>query len=50
VPCRLVDHGEVMVDGPMEWGRLAVTVQASRHLPGHTDQLRALRPGARASG
>ncbi len=43
VPCRLADHGEVVADGPMGWGRLAVTVQASRHLPAHTDQLRALR-------
>jgi len=45
VPCRLVDHGEVVLDEPMQWGRIAVTVQAGRHLPAHTDQLRSLRPG-----
>ncbi len=45
VPCRLVDHGEVVLDESMEWGRIAVTVQAGRHLPAHTDQLRSLRPG-----
>lgn len=43
VPCRLVDGDEVMVDGPVPWGRIAVQVQAARHLPAHTDQLRALR-------
>ena len=43
VPCHLVDGAEVMVDGPVPWGRLAVGVQAARHLPAHADQLRALR-------
>lgn len=43
VPCHLTDHGEVMVDAPMPWGRLAHTVQAERHLPLHTAQLAALR-------
>ena len=43
VPCHLADGREVMVDGPVGWGPLAVCVQAARHLPAHTDQLRALR-------
>lgn len=43
VHCHLTDHGEVMVDGPMPWGRLALTVQTGRHLPSHTEQLVGLR-------
>jgi len=44
VHARLHSDGEVMVDDDLPWGRLAITVQTARHLPAHTDQLRALRP------
>lgn len=43
VPARIVDGGEVVLDEPVPWGRLAVDVQAARHLPAHTAQLAALR-------
>jgi uncharacterized protein YndB with AHSA1/START domain len=43
VHARLVDGGAVMVDGSVPWLRLAVSVQATRHLPSHAGQLRALR-------
>jgi hypothetical protein len=39
----LRDHGEIVVDGELEWGRLVLTVQTTRHLPAHTEQLRGLR-------
>lgn len=44
VHARLVSDGEVMLDDEVPWERLALAVQASRHLPDHTAQLRALRP------
>ena len=44
VPCRLFHDGELVLDGPMPWGRLAAETQASVHLPAHTGQLRDLRP------
>ena len=43
VPCRLFHDGELVLDGPMPWGRLAAETQASVHLPAHTGQLRDLR-------
>ena len=43
VACRLFHDGELVLDAPMPWGRLAVETQASVHLPAHTGQLRDLR-------
>lgn len=43
VPCCLVDHGEVVLDGALPWRRLAHQIQAEVHLPGHGEQLAALR-------
>jgi hypothetical protein len=43
VPCRLFHDGELVLDAPMPWGRLALDTQASVHLPAHTGQLRDLR-------
>jgi uncharacterized protein YndB with AHSA1/START domain len=45
VPCLLVDRDEVVVDEPQEWGRIALAVQTTRHLPAHTAQLTSLRSG-----
>ena len=42
VPTRLVDAGQVVLDGEMPWSRL-MGIQLAGHLPGHTRQLRALR-------
>ncbi len=42
VRCHLVDGGQVVLDGPMPWSTL-LEIQAQRHVPGHTAQLRALR-------
>lgn len=42
VPARIVDGDEVVLDRAVPWGRLLDT-GASRHLPLHADQLRALR-------
>ena len=47
VPCRLLDHGAVVLDAPMAWRKLAVDTQAGFHLPLHTEQLRALSSRAR---
>jgi uncharacterized protein YndB with AHSA1/START domain len=43
VPSRLQDHGQVVVDAELPLSRLLLVVQPQRHLPAHTDQLRALR-------
>ncbi len=43
VGCRLFHDGELVLDGAMPWGRLAVDAQSGRHLPAHTGQLRDLR-------
>lgn len=43
IAVHIVDGVEVAVDRPMPIGRL-LAIQASFHLPAHTDQLRALRP------
>jgi uncharacterized protein YndB with AHSA1/START domain len=43
VACRLFHDGELVLDAPMPWGRLAAETQASVHLPAHTGQLRDLR-------
>ncbi len=43
VHCTLQHDGEVVLDQPMPWGEVAVTIQAARHLPAHTGQLRDLR-------
>lgn len=43
VPCRLLHDGEVVLDQPMPWSQINDTLQAARHLPAHTGQLRDLR-------
>ena len=43
VQAHLSSDGQVMLDEAVPWGRLAIMVQAGRHLPSHRDQLRALR-------
>lgn len=43
VHCHLVHDGEVMLDGPMKWGTIAVATQAEMHLPAHAEQLENLR-------
>ncbi|MEM9035089.1 MAG: SRPBCC domain-containing protein [Actinomycetota bacterium] len=43
VPCRFVSDGEVVLEQPMPWGTIAIEIQATRHLPAHTEQLAALR-------
>jgi uncharacterized protein YndB with AHSA1/START domain len=45
VHCVLHHDGEVALDDVLPWGRLAVELQAARHLPAHTGQLADLRPG-----
>ena len=42
VPTRIVHGGEVVVDAELPWARV-IGMQITGHLPGHTDQLRALR-------
>jgi uncharacterized protein YndB with AHSA1/START domain len=42
VPTRLVHEGQVAVDAELPWARV-IGLQLSGHLPGHTEQLRALR-------
>ncbi len=43
VACRLEHDGQVVLDGPMPWGQVADTIQATRHLPAHIEQLGNLR-------
>lgn len=43
VHCRLRHDGQVVLDQTMPWGVVADEVQAGRHLPAHTGQLRDLR-------
>ncbi len=43
VPCRFEHDGQVVGEGPMPWGRVAIEIQAARHLPAHIEQLRNLR-------
>jgi len=43
VPCRLAHDGQVVLNQPMPWRVVALEIQASKHLPAHTDQLRDLR-------
>ena len=43
VHCRLRHDGQVVLDQTMPWGVVADDVQAGRHLPAHTGQLRDLR-------
>jgi hypothetical protein len=45
VHCRLIDGGNVVVDESMPWALVALQIHPGRHLPGHTAQLAALRPG-----
>jgi hypothetical protein len=42
VPVRIQDGEDVPVDQPLPWGKL-LEVDAARHVPMHTEQLRALR-------
>jgi uncharacterized protein YndB with AHSA1/START domain len=44
VHCVLHHDGEVVLDDVLPWGRVAIDVQAARHLPAHTGQLADLRP------
>ncbi len=44
VHCVLHHDGAVVLDEVLPWAQVAVAVQATRHLPAHTDQLRDLRP------
>jgi uncharacterized protein YndB with AHSA1/START domain len=43
VHCTLHHDGEIVLDQPMPWVQVAVHLQASRHLPAHTEQLANLR-------
>ncbi|MBT8240782.1 MAG: SRPBCC domain-containing protein [Acidimicrobiia bacterium] len=43
VDCRFLDGGETAFEQPMPWVSVAAEIQATRHLPGHSDQLRRLR-------
>lgn len=43
VACRFEHDGEVVMEGPMPWGRVAIEIQATRHLPAHVEQLSELR-------
>lgn len=43
VPCRLEHDGELVLDGAMPWGRVAIELQTARHLPAHLAQLADLR-------
>ncbi|MFK8024567.1 MAG: SRPBCC domain-containing protein [Ilumatobacter sp.] len=43
VPCRLVDGGELRLDGLRPWGAIAIEVHSTIHLPAHTEQLAGLR-------
>lgn len=43
IDCRFVSDGELAFEQPMPWEMVAVLIQATKHLPGHTDQLRNLR-------
>lgn len=42
VSVHLTDHGDVRLHGPVPW-RSILETHAQRHLPGHTEQLAALR-------
>jgi len=42
VPVRLQDGGDVVLDQPVPWGRF-LEINGSQHVPGHLEQLRALR-------
>jgi len=42
VPVRLQDGGDVVLDRPVPWARL-LQINAEQHVPGHLEQLRALR-------
>ncbi len=48
VHCRMLHEGQVVLDEPVHWGRIAVHAQGAVHLPAHTGQLRDLRPGPTA--
>ncbi|MGI9610215.1 MAG: SRPBCC domain-containing protein [Acidimicrobiia bacterium] len=43
VRCRFLNAGEVALEQSMPWESVAVEIQAAKHLPGHTEQLRNLR-------
>lgn len=43
VHCTLENDGEIVLDAPMPWGQISIEIQAGRHLPAHTEQLRDLR-------
>ena len=44
VHARLVDGGTLRVDREFAWAELMLRIQPAGHLPGHTEQLRRLRP------
>ncbi len=43
VACTFEHDGEVVGEGPMPWGQVAIEIQAARHLPAHVEQLADLR-------
>ena len=43
VACRFEHDGQVVGEGPMPWGQVAIEIQAARHLPAHVEQLQKLR-------
>ena len=43
IDCRFVSDGELAFEQPMPWEMVAVVIQATKHLPGHTEQLQNLR-------
>lgn len=45
VAAYLTDHGNVVLDAAVPWGKLALATQTGFHLPLHTEQLRSLRGG-----
>lgn len=44
VPCYFEHDGEVAMEGPMPWARVAIEIQAIHHLPAHVEQVQKLRP------
>ncbi|MEM9563114.1 MAG: SRPBCC domain-containing protein [Actinomycetota bacterium] len=43
VECTFEHDGQVVFDGLMPWGQVAIETQAGRHLPAHVEQLQKLR-------
>lgn len=43
VACRFEHDGELVMEGEMPWAKVAIEIQAARHLPAHVEQLQNLR-------